>query len=147
MTHLRPDIVSARIAANLGIVQPSPVTTSATIPPINPGVPNTAPVQTGTVHSQAMPGVIPTSHAPTISKAQAIAQTVAPETSQPQNPTPINSAVAGLAALVKPSQANTQNPPAFTEEENFALNNSSNAPIAERIPNANVTAPPILPVL
>ncbi|MDJ0589349.1 MAG: hypothetical protein QNJ72_05030 [Pleurocapsa sp. MO_226.B13] len=146
LTHLRPDIVSARIAANLGIVQPPPVTTSATIPPIDRGVPSPVPVQTVTVPTQAMPGAIPTSHATTMSKAQAMAQTVAPETPQPLNPTPINSAVAGLAALATPSQANTQNPPAFIEENNFALNNSSNAPIAERIPNANVTAPPLSPV-
>ena len=146
LTYLRPDIVSARIAANLGIVQPPPVTTSATIPPIDRIVPSTVPVQTGTVLSQAMPGAIPISHAQTMSKAQAIAQTIAPENPQSQNPIPINSAVAGLAALVKPSQANTQNSSTFIEENNFALNNSSNAPIAEQIPNANVTAPPISPV-
>lgn len=142
LTHLRPDIVSTRIATNLGIVQPATVTTSATIPPINLRVPNTAPVQTGTMPAQAMPGAIPTSHPPTMYKAQAMAQTVAPETPQPPNPTPINSAVAGLAALVKPSQANTQNPPAFTEENNFALNNS-NAPIADRLPNATIAPPPV----
>ena len=146
LTHLRPDIVSARIAANLGIVQPPPVTTSATIPPIDRIVPSPVPVQTVTVPTQAMPGAMPTSHATTMSKAQAMAQTVAPETPQPLNPTPINSAVAGLAALATPSQANTQNPPAFIEENNFALNNSSNAPIAERIPNVNVTAPPVSPI-
>ena len=102
LTHLRPDIVSARIAANLGIVQPPPVTTSATIPPIDRSVPSPVPVQTVTVPSQAMPGAIPTSHAPTMSKAQAMAQTIAPETPQPPNPTFINSAVAGLATLATP---------------------------------------------
>ncbi len=147
LTYLRPDIVSARMAANLGIVQPPPITTSATIPPTNLGVPSTASVQTGTVPSQAMPGAIPTSHAPTMSKAQAMIQTIASETPQPQNLTPINSAVAGLAALAAPPQAESHNLPAFTEENNFALNNSNgNAPIADRLPNANVTALPLSPV-
>ncbi|MEM8830423.1 MAG: hypothetical protein AAGE96_13845 [Cyanobacteria bacterium P01_G01_bin.19] len=143
LTYLRPDIVSARIAANLGIVQPSPITTSATIPPINSAVPITAPIQTGTMPTQAMPGAIPTSHAPTMSKAQTMAQAMNPATTPPQSfATKPNSAVAGLAALVKPSQANTQNPPAFTEENNFALNNS-NAPIADRLPNATIASPPV----
>ena len=147
LTHLRPDIVSARIAANLGIVQPPPITASATIPPINSAVPITAPVQTGTMPTQAMPGAIPTSHAPSMSKAQAIAQTVIPATNSPQpSTTTPNSAVAGLAALVTPPQANSHNPPTFTEENNFALNNNSNAPITERIRNANITAPLISPV-
>ena len=145
LTHLRPDIVSTRIATNLGIVQPATVTTSATIPPINLRVPNTAPVQTGTMPAQAMPGAIPTSHPPTMYKAQAMAQTVAPETPQPPNATPINSAAAGLAALATPTQANTQNPPTFIEENNFAVNNSSNAPIANRLPNNKVAAPPMSP--
>ena len=76
LTHLRPDIVSTRIATNLGIVQPPPVTASATIPPINLGIPSTAPVQTPTMPTQVVPGAIPTSHAPSVSKAQAMAQMV-----------------------------------------------------------------------
>ena len=149
LTHLRPDIVSARIATNLGIVQPSPVTTSATIPPINQGVPNTATVQTGTMPTQVMPGAIPTSHAPSVSKAQAIAQTVTPATPLPSTPAPTpNTAVAGLAALAAPlplpHQANTQHSPAFKEADNFAPNNST-APIANQILNANIAAPPTSP--
>ncbi|MFM2313384.1 MAG: hypothetical protein RLZZ04_2660 [Cyanobacteriota bacterium] len=101
LTYLRPDIVSARIAVNLGIVQPQLMTTtSATIPPIEREVTNAAPVQTRTIPTQVTPGAIPTSHAPFLSKAQAIAQTITPEafSPHPSAPTP-NSAVAGLAAL------------------------------------------------
>ena len=141
LTHLRPDIVSARIAANLGIVQPPPITTSATIPPIDPGVPSKVPVQTVTMPSQAMPGSIPTSHAPTISKAQAMAQAMNPATTPPQSfATTLNSAVASLAALATPSQANTPNPSTSSNENNFALNNNT-APIANQFPNANIAAP------
>ena len=85
LIYLRPDIVSARIATNLGIVQPPPMTTSATIPPINLGVSSTAPVPTGTMPTQVTPGAIPTSHVPPVSKAQAMAQTV-PATPQPPTP-------------------------------------------------------------
>ena len=142
LTHLRPDIVSARIATNLGIVQPPPVTTSATIPPIDRDVPTPVPVQTVTVPSQTMPGAIPTSHAPTMSKAQAMAQAMNPATTPPQSfATTPNSAVAGLAALVKPSQANTQNPSTSSNENNFALNNNT-APIANQFPNVNIATPP-----
>ncbi|MBE9045537.1 hypothetical protein IQ255_14185 [Pleurocapsales cyanobacterium LEGE 10410] len=144
LTHLRPDIVSARIATNLGIVQP-PLTTSASIPPINQGVPSTARVQTGTTPAQVMAGAMPTSHAPSMSKAQAMAQTVTPATTPPQPPisTP-NSAVAGLAALAAPvsPQANNHNPPAFNEEKNLASNNNT-APIANQIPNTDTAAPPV----
>ena len=143
LTYLRPDIVSARIAANLGIVQSPPITPTATIPPIDRGLASTVPVQTGTMPTQAMPGTIPTSHAPTMSKAQAMAQTMPPATPQPQPPTTApNLAVAGLAALASPPQANNHHPPAFTAENNFALNNNT-APIADRIPNANLTAPSV----
>ena len=142
LTHLRPDIVSARIATNLGIVPPT-LTATATIPPIDLGVPSTAPVQTGTIPTQAIPGAIPTSHLPPVSKAQAMAaQTIIPAT--PPTPTP-NSTVAGLAALVTPPQGNnkaSQNP-LFTEENNFAPNNSI-APMVNPIPNANLTPPPLL---
>ena len=145
LTHLRPDIVSARIATNLGIVQPPPITTSATIPPINLGVPSTAPVPTRTVPTQTMPGAIPTSHAPTMSKAQAMAQTVPPATPQPQPTTTApNSAVAGLATLAVPNQANTQNSSTFANENNFALNNNT-APIANQFPNTNIGTPPASP--
>ncbi len=141
LTHLRPDIVSARIATNLGIVPPT-LTATATIPPIDLGVPSTAPVQTGTIPTQAIPGAIPTSHVPPVSKAQAMAQTITPAT--PPTPTP-NSTVAGFAALVTPPQGNnkaSQNPPVFTEENNFAPNNSI-APMVNPIPNANLTPPPL----
>ena len=141
LTHLRPDIVSARIATNLGIVPPT-LTATATIPPINLEVPSSAPVQTGTILTQAIPGAIPTSHVPPVSKAQAMAQTIIPAT--PPTPTP-NSTVAGLAALVTPPQGNnkaSQNPPVFTEENNFAPNNSI-APMVNPIPNANLTPPPL----
>ena len=141
LTHLRPDIVSARIATNLGIVTPT-LTATATIPPINLEVPSTAPVQTGTIPTQAIPGAIPTSHVPLVSKAQAMAQTITPAT--PPTPTP-NSTVAGFAALVTPPQGNnkaSQNPPVFTEENNFAPNNSI-APMVNPIPNANLTPPPL----
>lgn len=141
LTHLRPDIVSARIAANLGIVQAPSVTTSVTIPLIDRGVPSPVPVQAVTVPSQVMPGAIPTSHATTMSKAQAMAQTVAPETPQPLNPTPINSAVAGLAALATPSQAN--------DDEGRRQRAEGRSFLADKefsIPNANLTAPPISPV-
>ena len=145
LTHLRPDIVSARIATNLGIVQPPLMTTSATIPPINLGVPSTAPVQPVTMPTQTMPGAIPTSHAPTMSKAQAMAQTVPPATPQPQPTTTApNSAVAGLATLAIPNQANTQNSSTFTNENNFALNNNT-APIANQFPNTNIGTPPASP--
>ena len=141
LTHLRPDIVSARIATNLGIVPPT-LTATATIPPIDLGVPSTAPVQTGTIPTQAIPGAIPTSHLPPVSKAQAMAaQTIIPAT--PSTPTP-NSTVAGLAALVTPPQGNnkaSQNS-LFTEENNFAPNNSI-APMVNPIPNANLTPPPL----
>ena len=147
LTHLRPDIVSARIATNLGIVQPIPITASATIPPINIGVLTNAPVQTATMPTQVTPGAMPTSHAPSMSKAQALARTVTPATPLSSTPasTP-NTAVAGLAALAEPlpHQANTQHPPAFTEAGNFALNNST-APIANHISNVNIAAPPISP--
>ena len=160
LTYLRPDIVSARIAVNLGIVQPQLMTTtSATIPPIEREVTNAAPVQTRTIPTQVTPGAIPTSHAPSLSKAQAIAQTITPEafSPHPSAPTP-NSAVAGLAALAicpkgltsyreavyfrTPTQTNAQNPPALTEEENFRLNNNT-APIAKQILNATIAPPPI----
>ena len=142
LTHLRPDIVSTRIATNLGIVQPPPVTASATIPPINLGIPSTAPVQTPTMPTQVVPGAIPTSHAPSVSKAQAMAQTMPSATPPPPTPAPTpNTAVAGLAALAAPHQADTHNSPAFIEEENFAPNNST-APIANQIPNVNIVAPP-----
>lgn len=134
LTHLRPDIVSARIAANLGIVQPLLITTtSATIPPIDRGV----------------PVAIPTPNAPIMSKAQAMAQTTTSATPSPQPPTQTpNSAVAGLAALATAPEANNKtslNPPVLSEEENFILNNST-APIANQIPNVKVTAPPVLPI-
>ena len=106
LIHLRPDIVSARIAANLGIVQPPPITPTATIPPIDRGLASTAPVPTRTVPTQTMPGAMPTSHVPSASKAQTPAPTA-------------NPAVTGLAALAAPSQVNSQNPPAFTEENNI----------------------------
>ena len=141
LTHLRPDIVSARIATNLGIVQPT-LTATATIPPIDLEVPSSAPVQTGTIPTQAIPGAIPTSHVPPVSKAQAMAQTITPAT--PPTPTP-NSTVAGFAALVTPPQGNnkaSQNSPVFTEENNFAPNNSI-APMVNPIPNANLTPPPL----
>ena len=145
LTHLRPDIVSARIATNLGIVQPLPMTTSATIPPINLGVPSTVPVQPGTMPAQTIPGAIPTSHVPTVSKAQAMAQTVPPAVPQPQPPTNApNSAVAGLATLAVSNQANTQNSSTFTNENNFALNNNT-APIANQFTNTNIGTQPALP--
>ena len=145
LIHLRPDIVSARIATNLGIVQPPPVTTSATIPPIDLKVPSTAPVQTGTMPTQTMPGAIPTSHVPPVSKAQAMAQTVPPATPQLQPTTTApNSAVAGLATLAVPNQANTQNSSTITNENNFALNNNT-APIANQFPNTNIGTPPASP--
>ena len=145
LIHLRPDIVSARIATNLGIVQPPLMTTSATIPPINLGVPSTAPVPTRTMPTQTMPGAIPTSHAPTMSKAQAMAQTVPPATPQPQPTTTApNSAVAGLATLAIPNQANTQNSSTITNENNFALNNNT-TPIANQFPNTNIGTPPASP--
>ena len=145
LTHLRPDVVSARIATNLGIVQPPPITTSATIPPINPRVHSTTPVQTRTMPTQVVSGAIPTSHSPSMSKAQAIAQTMPPATPPPTT-TP-NTAVAGLAALAAPlpHQTNTLNSPAFTKADNFTLNNNT-APIAERLSNANIAAPSELPI-
>ena len=142
LIHLRPDIVSARIATNLGIVQPPPVTVSATIQPINLGIPSTAPAQTGTMPTQVIPGAIPTSHAPSMSKAQAMAQTATPATTPPQTSSP-NSAVASLATLAIPNQANTQNP-LFTNENNFALNDNT-APIVNQFPNANIATPPTSP--
>ena len=146
LIHLRPDIVSTRIATNLGIVQPPPITTSATIPPINLGVSSTAPVPTGTMPTQVTPGAIPTSHVPPVSKAQAMAQTV-PATPQPQPlATAPNSAVAGLATLAVPNQANTQNSSTFTNENNFALNNNT-APIANQFPNTNIGTPPASPAI
>ena len=146
LIYLRPDIVSARIATNLGIVQPPPITTSATIPPINLGVPSTAPAQPGTMPTQTMPGAIPTSHAPPVSKAQAMAQTV-PATPQPQPlATAPNLAVAGLATLAVPNQANTQNYSTFANENNFALNNNT-APIANQFPNSNIGTPPASPAI
>ncbi|MEL7079217.1 MAG: hypothetical protein AAGM46_25265 [Cyanobacteria bacterium J06582_2] len=145
LTHLRPDIVSARIATNLGIVQPPPITTSATIPPINLGVPSTAPVQPVTMPTQVTPGAIPTSHVPPVSKAQAMAQTVPPATPQPQPTTTApNSAVAGLATLAVPNQIDTQNSSTFTNENNFVLNNNT-APIANQFPNTNIGTPPASP--
>ena len=147
LIHLRPDIVSARIATNLGIVQPPPMTTSATIPPINLGVPSTAPVQTGTVPTQTMPGAIPTSHVPPVSKAQAMAQTATPATLQPQPTTTApNSAVAGLATLAIPNQVDTQNSSTITNKNNFALNNNT-APIANQFPNTNIGTPPASPAI
>ena len=147
LIHLRPDIVSARIATNLGIVQPPPMTTSATIPPINLGVPSTAPVPTRTVPTQTMPGAIPTSHVPPVSKAQAMAQTVAPATPQPQPTTTTpNSAVAGLATLAVPNQVDTQNSSTITNKNNFALNNNT-APIANQFPNTNIGTPPASPAI
>ena len=145
LIHLRPDIVSARIAANLGIVQPPPMTTSATIPPIDRVVPSTAPVPTRTIPTKVTPGAIPTSHVPPVSKAQAMAQTVSPATPQPQPTTNApNSAVAGLATLAIPNQANTQNSSTITNENNFALNNNT-APIANQFPNTNIGTPPASP--
>ena len=147
LIYLRPDIVSARIATNLGIVQPPPITTSATIPPINLGVPSTAPAQPGTMPTQTMPGAIPTSHVPPVSKAQAMAQTVSPTTPQPQPLTTApNSAVAGLATLAVPNQANTQNYSTFANENNFALNNNT-APIANQFLNTNIGNPPASPTI
>ena len=147
LIYLRPDIVSARIATNLGIVQPPPVTTSATIPPINIGVPSTAPVPTRTVPTQTMPGAIPTSHVPPVSKAQTMAQTVPPATPQPQPLTTApNSAVAGLATLAVPNQIDTQNSSTITNENNFALNNNT-APIVNQFPNTNIGTPPASPAI
>ena len=147
LIHLRPDIVSTRIATNLGIVQPLPISTSASIPPIDLKVPSTAPVPTRTMPTQTMPGAIPTSHVPPVSKAQAMAQTVPPATPQPQplTTTP-NSAVAGLATLAILNQANTQNSSTFTNENNFALNNNT-APIANQFPNTNIGTPPASPAI
>ena len=145
LIHLRPDIVSARIATNLGIVPPTPITPTPTIPPIDLKVPSTAPVQTGTMPTQTMPRAIPTSHVPPVSKAQAMAQTVPPATPQPQPLTTApNSAVAGLATLAVPKQANTQNSSTFTNENNFAINNNT-APIANQFPNTNTGTPPASP--
>ena len=144
LIHLRPDIVSARIATNLGIVPPTPITPTPTIPPINLGVPSTASVQPGTVPTRVTPGAIPTSHVPPVSKAQAMAQTVPPATPQPQTPTTApNSAVANFATFAIPNQANTQNSSTFTNENNFALNNT--APIANQFPNTNIGTPPASP--
>ena len=145
LIHLRPDIVSARIATNLGIVPPTPITPTPTIPPINLGVPSTAPVQPGTVPTRVTLGAIPTSHVPPVSKAQAMAQTVPPATPQPQTPTTApNSAVANFATFAIPNQANTQNSSTFTNENNFALNNNT-APIANQFPNTNIGTPPASP--
>ena len=95
--------------------------------------------------TQTMPGAIPTSHVPPVSKAQAMAQTVPPATPQlqPTTTTP-NSAVAGLATLAVPNQANTQNSSTITYENNFALNNNT-APIANQFPNTNIGTPPASP--
>ncbi|MEO0835935.1 MAG: hypothetical protein AAFY16_08110 [Cyanobacteria bacterium J06642_3] len=142
LTYLRPDIVSARIAANLGIVQPPPVTTSATIPLIDRGVPSAAPVTTGTMPTQFVPKAIPTSHAPSGSKAQAMAQAMNPATTPPQSfATTPNSVVAGLAALATPAQAN--------DDEGRRQKAEGRSFLAEKeflIPNVNVTAPPVSPI-
>jgi hypothetical protein len=116
LIHLRPDIVSTRIAVNLGIIQLTPVT---------------APVMTG---------AIPTFNIPSMSKAQVIAQTMTPEALPP----PLNSAVAGFAALTQaPEIDNKANP----NTSIFATPEANNiAPIAQsnQIFNANRTAPPVL---
>jgi hypothetical protein len=116
LIQLRPDIVSTRIAVNLGVIQPTPVI------------------------SPVMAGVIPTLNIPSMSKVQVIAQTMTPEPPPP----PLNSVVAGFTALTQaPETANKANPnnSIFTAPEANKI-----APMAQsnQIFNANLTAPPIL---
>ncbi len=152
LTYLRPDVVSNRIATNLGIVQPP--TATATIPPIPPiaqttpssvqGVPNPTmmnPVQP-TGQAQAIPSIAQIQAQPTMSKAQMMAQAV--PTVPPQG---FASLATGAARRVTqntptvpnpyqaptaPSQAVppvTKNPYATMETEEEAVVSNQAAPI------------------
>lgn len=72
LTYLRPDIVSNRIATNLGITQAPPAT--ATIPPIDVPMPSAVRGVNEVQNTQRVQPVAPAQTQPAISKAQMMAQ-------------------------------------------------------------------------
>ena len=112
LTYLRPDIVSNRIATNLGITQAPPATTA--IPPIPPiDVPMPSPVR-GTNEVQTTPPVQPVASAqtqPALSKAQMMAQMAQTQvTTQP---------IAQIDPVTPPTQVQVAPVPAQSNALNF----------------------------
>ena len=91
LTYLRPDVVSARIAANLGIVPP--IVQNYQVPAQNHQVPTSMPKPSQTIPVQSAPGGTSSLNNWTTSKAQLIAQSLVPPNHQvpaPPNPVPPN---------------------------------------------------------